>query len=69
MTDINTTNTPSDMPPKYFELGMQYISKGLGRKKYHRGVIEGKACESHHGQVTMEIFEVYVQGSSIHTLS
>ena len=47
---------------------MRYISKRLGRKKYHRVVIEGKACESHHGQMTIEKFNVYVQGSSIYTL-
>ena len=69
LTDINATNTPSDMLPQYFDLAMRYISEGLGIKKYYRVVIEKKACESNHGQITIEKFKVYVQGSSIYTLS
>ena len=66
---MNATSTPSDMPRQFFDIAMQCISKGLGRMKYHRAPIEGKCCEAHHGGITMEKYEVYVKGSSIHTLS
>ena len=33
LTDINATNTPSGMPPKYFDLDMQYIYFQRIRKK------------------------------------
>ena len=48
---------------------MQCISEGLGRMKYHRAPIEGKYCEAKHGRITMEKYEVYVESSSICTLS
>ena len=48
---------------------MQCISEGLGRMKYHRAPIVGKCCEAKYGQITMEKCEVYVKGSSYHTLS
>ena len=50
LKDINATNTPSDMPPQYFDLAMLCIFEGSGRMKYHRAPIEGKCCETHHGQ-------------------
>ena len=68
LTDISATNTPSDMPKQFFDLAMRYISEGLGRMEYHRAPIEGKGCEAKHGRITMEKDEVYVKGSSIHTL-
>jgi len=69
LTNINATSTPADMPPQYFDIAMRCISEGLGIMKYHRAPIEGKSCEAHHGRITMTKYEVYVKGSSIHTLS
>ena len=69
LTDVSATNTPSDMPKRFFDSAMRCISEALERMIYHRAPIEGMCCEAHHGQITMEKFKVYVKGSSIHTLS
>ena len=69
LSDITATNPPSAMPKCYFDLAMRCISQALERLVYHRAPIEGMCCEAHHGRNTMEKFETYVKGSSIHTLS
>ena len=52
-----------------FDSAMRCISEAIERMVYHRASIEGMCCEAHHGRITMEKFEVYVKGSSIHMLS
>ena len=57
------------MNPDYFDIAMRYVSEGLGRKKYHRAPIESVLCEGRFGRITLEIMEVYVNGTSLHLMS
>jgi hypothetical protein len=48
---------------------MRFTSDGMSRETYHRDPIESVLCEGRYGRITMERFEVYVKGVSLHIMS
>ena len=69
LTDISSTTPAVTMEPGYFEFAMGYIGDRLKIEPFHRSTIESILCEGRYGRICLLIMEVYVKGSSLHTLA
>jgi hypothetical protein len=67
--DVTSITQSSKMDPDFFDLAMRFTSDGMSRETYHRDPIESVLCEGRYGRITMERFEVYVKGVSLHIMS